>query len=84
MHVGANVAKPLARMRGPANPTSYGPAQRGAALLCWARRNDGLRGALAGRWALGSAGRSGGWSGTAALRASVAICCMTRRCFDLL
>eukprot|EP00966_Prymnesium_polylepis_P091819 2125572-Prymnesium_polylepis.1 len=43
----------------PANPTSYGPARRGAALICWgafpARRDDELRGALG----IGGDGRGG-------------------------
>ena len=57
---------PLALMRSPTTPTSYGPARRGAALLCWGLSRRGAMRLCGER--LGSVGmgvEECGWAGTA-------------------
>ena len=71
---------PLALMRSPANPrpTSYSPARRGAALLCWGLSRRGAmmgceeRLGSVGVWAW--AGRSVGWGGTACMDGDRVLC----------
>ena len=81
---GANVAKPLAHMRSPANPTLYGP---GATRSCFAllgafpaRRDEALRGALV-VWVWARAGRVARLCFLRVQPRSL-LCCATRRCFD--
>ena len=71
--VGANESSGTpALMRSPANPrpTSYSPARRGAALLCWGLSRRGAmmgceeRLGSVGVWAWGSVGWSAGWLST--------------------